>query len=156
MKAGNAEFTGNITVLPLRSSKCTWRQGSNCIYVLFPSQTLMNTLYKFTIEIEDWGKGVPGELPWLTAEVSWGVGRRWSSFQPRGLKRGLEDSGVKFLSESAYNEIGEWRLRFLNLLREGQKKGKRQFRLLPDNVILVEKWENAHIRPGVLIGIVVK
>lgn len=52
----------------------------------------MNTLYKFTIEIEDWGKGVPGELPWLTAEVSRGVGRRWSSFQPRGLKRGLEDS----------------------------------------------------------------
>lgn len=58
------------------------------------------------------------------AEVSWGEERRWYNFQPRGFKRGLEDSGVKGLSERAENEVGA--VRSLNLLKEGIKERQKK------------------------------
>lgn len=54
------------------------------------------------------------------SEVLWGEGRRWYNIQPGGLKKGLEDRGIKGLSERAENEVGA--IRFLNPLNEEIKE----------------------------------
>lgn len=101
MKAGDAKLTGNITVLPPRSSNAHVGSDLTAFLSCVPMRH-QQIHYVNSVGGKRLGeKRVPGKLQCLVAEVSWEEGRRWYSFQPRGIKRGSEDSGVKFLSERA-------------------------------------------------------